>query len=327
MGRARIGSDRSGQVMVVACIMLPVLCGIAAIAIDVGLLCNSGSRLQNAADAASLAGVLELWDRRAEGDGETAARSAASAEAAAIVGANYSESGAEVAFGLWDGNSFTEADPSVAANAVRVRTSRNADAPGGADGTFFAGFFGLDAVSQQREAVARFRPRAGGLIPFAVWEDDLVPVGEDLTLYDDTLLVPGVFGLLDFDGGANSADDLVEWVVNGYPGLIWIPPDPGYVVVEGNTGFVAAINGPVDDYIASGDVVVACVYTTVWGLGENTYFQVVGFVKLVITDRGMTNVDGVPKKYIQARVDGKYIPGSGDTSGTLRDFMSLQLVM
>jgi len=153
-----------------------------------------------------------------------------------------------------------------------------------------------------------------------------VPVGHDLMLYDDALVAPGVFGLLDFDGGGNSADDLVEWTENGYPGLIWIPPDPGYVVVEGNTGFVAAINGPVDDHIAGGDFVVACVYTNVWGAGENTYFQVVGFVKLVITGRGHTKVDGAPKKYIRARVAGKYIPGTGDTSGTLRDFMALQLV-
>jgi hypothetical protein len=326
MRRTRTERNRSGTVLVVACVMLPVFCGVAAIAIDVALLTNSGSRLQNAADAASLAAVLELWDQRAAGCDEEDARAAAEAEAASIVSENYPESGTDVAFGLWNGSSFTATGCPAPANAVRVRASRNAHAPGGADRTVFAGFFGIERVAQQREAVARFTPRSGGLIPFALWEGDLVPVGQYLTMYDDTQVTPGVFGLLDFDGGANSAGDLVEWTENGYPGLVWIPPDPGYLVVEGNTGFIAALNVPVDDHIQVGDTLIACVYANVWGTGENTYFQIVGFVKVVITARGHTHVDGEPKKFIEAQIAGKYIPGSGETTGTMRDFMDLQLV-
>jgi len=214
----RAERGRAGQVIVLACFLLPVLFCVAAIAIDVGSLCNSRSRLQSAADAASLAAVLELWERRVAGADEQGARTCAAAEAEAIKDANYPDSRAEIEFGLWDGATFTPCDTSKSANAARVRTSRGADAPGGPDGTPFARIFGLNGVSQARDAVARFWT-AGGLMPVAIWQGDLVPAGQYLVVYDSQKITPGVFGLLDFDGGSNSTADLVEWFENGYPDL------------------------------------------------------------------------------------------------------------
>ncbi len=50
-------SDESGYVLVLMAVLLPVLCGIAALVIDVGFWYVTGLREQRAADAAALAGV------------------------------------------------------------------------------------------------------------------------------------------------------------------------------------------------------------------------------------------------------------------------------
>ena len=43
--------------------------------------------------------------------------------------------------------------------------------------------------------------------------------------------VPGNWGVLDFDGGANSSNDTKDWIEFGYPGLVTAPGtspgDPG----------------------------------------------------------------------------------------------------
>jgi hypothetical protein len=163
-------------------------------------------------------------------------------------------------------------------------------------------------------------------MPFAIYEDDITPPGTTVTLYDDNVIVPGVFGLLDFDGGENSTDDLVDWIDNGYGGELWIDPAVGYLLVEGNPGFVDALGKPVGDHVSVGDVVVACVYSEVWSGGANTTFKVIGFVPLVITEQGKEKVDGVMTKYIRATILGAYFVGSGNTAGSMQCFLEPRLV-
>ena len=56
----KLGKEEDGQALALVALMLVVLLGFAALAIDVGAMMNSKSRLQNAADAAALAGVMAL---------------------------------------------------------------------------------------------------------------------------------------------------------------------------------------------------------------------------------------------------------------------------
>lgn len=49
-----------GQVLVLAALMMTVLMGIAALAVDVGMVTVTKSKLQNDADAAALAGAMEI---------------------------------------------------------------------------------------------------------------------------------------------------------------------------------------------------------------------------------------------------------------------------
>ena len=65
--KARLHSD-SGQALIWFALSLVVLLGIAALAIDVGRLYGERRRMQNAADAAALAGAHELCQGRSDAD-------------------------------------------------------------------------------------------------------------------------------------------------------------------------------------------------------------------------------------------------------------------
>jgi hypothetical protein len=63
MGRDRAGTNgERGQGLVLAALVMAVLLGVVALALDVGLLLHERRTAQNAADAMSLAGALELPD-------------------------------------------------------------------------------------------------------------------------------------------------------------------------------------------------------------------------------------------------------------------------
>jgi len=311
---------RGGQVLVLFAFALVGLALGAAFAIDLGSLVVSRARLRNASDAASLAALTELWQQRAAGASESEAREAALAEAQAIVQLNYAEAGAQVTFGVWDGEQFTTAGPDVPANGVTVTAMRNASAPGGPDSTAFAGMFGVPAFSHAAQGVARFH--RNNLIPFAVHEDDVGSPGDIIVMYDDNTVVPGVFGLLDFDGGSNGANDVAEWIRYGYQGPLFIDPAVGHLIVEGTPGLKASIRDAVSYHIEAADPVTMCVYRSVTGHGAGARFDLVGFVGAVITEQKWQGQD----KYIKGRVLSKYIVGSGATDGPMRDVMALQLV-
>lgn len=311
---------REGQIVVMFVAAIFVLCGIAVLAVDVGHLCVSRARMQNAADAGSLAGLLELWDARADGADEIEARGRGVTEHEAIANANYPGVGSEVQFGIWANQTFMPKSPSVPANAVRVRVYRSKDAPGGPVGTFFGGLMGLNSVEQDASATAHFIPP--GLAPFSIYEENLVEPDETLVLYDDKKVTPGVFGLLDYDGGSNSASDLKEWTRHGYQGKFDIDPEVGYKIVEGSPGLKTTLKDPLDYHVTAGDNVISCVYEDVWGSGNNTQFQVNGFASLVITE---SNMNANPKS-VSARMNGYYLVGDGTTKGLMHKFMRLRLV-
>ena len=317
---------RRGQLLILAPIFVIAFCGIAALCIDVGHFCTSKSVLQNAADAGALASVMELWEQRANPDSsdESANRNAARNEATAICQINTSRAGVLAEFGVWNGSSFSPADHSVAVNAVRVTATRNASAPGGPVASLFARALGVNSLDQDGVAVARFKHP--GLLPFAVEEDSLVPVGDSLTMYDATETVPGNCGLLDFDGGENSAADTREWATNGYEGGFYIDPLVGYKVVEGTPGLVSTVMAPVMEHIALGEPVISLIYRSVVNQGALADYTIVGYAAMVITGYGTSDKQGEELNEITALVTGIYMVDSGETEGKMDEFMLLQLV-
>ena len=182
---------RKGQILILFSALLMVLVAVCVLTIDTGHMVTSQAELQNAADAAALAALLELWEQRASGQPEADARLAAAGEGLAIAQVNHAGAGIQATWGIWEDEQFVATDTSVPAHAVRVRAYRNHLAPGGSQPTFFAGLFGMEEVDQATSATARFNHKK--LVPFAVHEPHVigVAVGEEVTFYDDSQEVAG----------------------------------------------------------------------------------------------------------------------------------------
>jgi len=146
--------ERRGNVVVLAAVLMVVLMGMLAFAVDVGHMVLARNEVQNAADSAAMA---------------AAARLAAGADTASQVGKDFagcnrvrkdyvSDQSVDVEFGTWNipARAFTSNPSSV--NAVRVNVARDAN-HGGNVGLFFAPIFGKRFHSVNASAVAMSNPR------------------------------------------------------------------------------------------------------------------------------------------------------------------------
>jgi hypothetical protein len=130
-------------------VVLPVLLGMAAFAIDVGFIYNLRAQMQDAVDAGALAGASALPDSEAEGE----ARGLEYASKNYVGKEMLAPEETEVIVGYWEHNTRTfypasSADDDVYPNAVRV-VGRKARI-----GLFFARIFGIGATEVAREAIA-----------------------------------------------------------------------------------------------------------------------------------------------------------------------------
>ena len=297
--------NRDGQILVIAVVAVLVLLVVAALTIDAGFAFCTRAELQNAADAAALAGAQELVAQREGGHAEAPARSAAAAEAQAFVEANSAGAGSEIAFGTRDGNGeFIGQGDGVAAAVLSVRTFRDANAPAGPVRLFFAPLMGVDTLSVTGQAECETDTKVmtvnSDLSPFAVYEGDIVPAGQTMTFYEHEQVVPGCYGLLDFNGGAHGTPELREWILYGYDGGLTIDPELGYIWVGGDPGFRASLKSALEERL--GDPLVVCVYDQVTGQGSNAQFRVTAFLGITLTDFKLTGNN----KYIRALVMGMY---------------------
>ncbi|MHC4481269.1 MAG: pilus assembly protein TadG-related protein [Planctomycetota bacterium] len=294
---------RHGQVVVLAPAMIVVVGAMLALTVDVGQMFYTEACLQNACDAGSLAAAHVLFSARKAGQTEQEARATALAEASAIALDNCADAGLSVEFGYRDENGefVLLEDCGTEATAARVTASRDGEAPGGPLALSFSSLLGLDAcdvlANGTAEAAADVRGILSGLRPFAIHEDDVVAPGQYMTFYDDGLLAPGLFGLLNLDGGSCGTPELRVWILNGYDGEIIIGED-GYVWIDGTPGFRSALKSQLGQII--GDPVTMVIYDQITGQGSNGDFRCVGFLMAHITDFKLTGNN----KYIECQVEG-----------------------
>jgi Flp pilus assembly protein TadG len=144
-------------------VMTTVGVGVAAIAIDTGLMYSARSDLQTAVDAAALAAAAEL---SSEGDVQAAARGAAASYAERNQVARNGltiDPNQDVVFGKATVNELTGkyefAEGVTPYDAVRVSARRDATAADGPVSLVFGHVFGTDTVSIQASAVAMYVPR------------------------------------------------------------------------------------------------------------------------------------------------------------------------
>jgi len=302
MARRSHKASRRGQVVVVAPALLVILFLVLVMSVDLGYVCVTRARLQNAADAAAVAAAHVLLDERANGESEESARQLAAAEAAAIQQCNAEDAGMDVEFGSTsEAGIFTAEDDEASATAVRVTVRRNAAAPDGSLPLFFSPLVGKESCDVAALAICKLdtgiRGVLSGLRPFAIHEDDLVEPGNTMTFYEHETWGPGLFGLLNFDGGSCGTPELRDWILNGYDGTVEIDPEVGYTWIGGTPGWRATLKDEVQ--AVEGIPITVVVFDDVVGAGSNGNFRCIGFVAITITDSRLTGSD----KYIACQVE------------------------
>ena len=182
----RFRSDERGATLVWVLLAMVALLSMMALALDGGYAYAQRRRMQNAADAAAIAGAR----MRGLGGSDTQVGSAVNQYATA--------NGAEgVSWSYLNGQT-----------TVQVTASRTFP-------TFFAGIVGLweMTASAVAEASLESLSATGNLLPMIVEEDDFV-IDQTYDLWNDDPEAPGNFGWLDWNGGSPSAPELANNIAN-----------------------------------------------------------------------------------------------------------------
>jgi len=139
-------------------ILLFVMLGMSAVAIDLSYLAVTKNELQNAADAASLAAISALKSGQSRKEAIAAAQAVAARNAA--TGESVQLAVSDITFGSYDADTDAfDKETFNNAGAVRVTARRSSDAPGGPVGLFFAGIWGQNSADLAAEAIAAMRKR------------------------------------------------------------------------------------------------------------------------------------------------------------------------
>ena len=240
--------QRSGVVVVLAALLLVVIFGMAAMAIDVGYMMLVKTQLQVAADAGALAGgnVLHLTRNEImDISEEYAIRNFAG-------GRSIKGEEVKVEIGIWDDKSATFSPSGGLGNAVRVTTFRSGE------GLFFARVIGSDAFDTQASAIAMANPKD---IAFVIdlsgsMNDDTEPAWATTTISEE-------FGPLGYgDVGADLMQDFYQdFNFGAFPGVSEYVGQPlgvkknkwAYAEITKNAGPLAGAHVPDAYRINDGD--------------------------------------------------------------------------
>jgi Flp pilus assembly protein TadG len=257
---ARLAQAEQGVSLLYFALLLPMLVGMAALALDGSNLYAQQWRMQLAADSAALAGARQL----ALG-GETAqvaaeVQSLAQANAAASATWSYLPVG----------------------SGVMVTTTQTPPA-------YFGAIFGHNTYTVQATAAARTAPASsvGNLLPMTIQCDDMSNDGDPAftygaiyTLWDDAKDAPGSVGWLDWNGGSHGTPELIDNIENPSNSGVWhigdlIPAAPGK---KNAAGVWTALQGWV------GKKIILPLFDIVTGNGSNTHYRVCAFAEFTILE-------------------------------------------
>jgi Flp pilus assembly protein TadG len=267
--------DRDGErgaVAVMVAIVMVLLMGLAALALDSGNGWQTRRSLVTATDSAALA-AAETYAQNGDG---------CSGVPATFVHANVSAASVT-------GCALTPLGPGAGAVTVQAETPLHYT---------FAGIIGVDDRDVHSSTTAAYGQPLGvtGLRPLGLcsasagyqqWVASGMTTPLTVTVNygksapgDCGATVPGNWGVQDFDGGANSNNDTKEWIVDGYPGLVTapgsIPGDPG--------AFSNSLSSALDTLVTSGAPFQVPVFDSAAGNGNNARFHIIGFVSVVLVD-------------------------------------------
>lgn len=275
---------QAGQSLVLVALLLPVLLIVIALAIDGGYAFAQRRQMQNAADAGAVAGA------RAYALGNNV-----STEVERFTTANGATS--------YTWQQLSEVRTDVLTNLdvtfTNIQVTASVTFP-----TFFARIVGLDEMTAVATARARVQPvdGIGNLLPIIPYEQNFV-FGQEYTLWDDVLNMPGGFGWVNWDGGPPSAPVLVNYISNPSSSGVHNIGDWVYSL----TGITAS--SQVRDALSYwiNRPVIVPMYDIAQGQGSNGQYRISGFAQFILTSFNLTGRD----KSIRGRFSGLVTPGNG----------------
>lgn len=263
-------TEESGNITVLVAFAIVALIGMAAVAVDVGVISYSKARLTRAVDAAVLAGVQELPLSLAQ----------------AVTQAEY--------YAARNGVESSEAGFSVSSDKKTITGTAQSTVE-----LFFARVLGFDKKQLNVSATARISPMSGcyGVVPFGVADNNYTFGDVQVLKYGATFdnpLPPGQYAPIEL--GGNGASTYTYNISHGYNGLIKvgdvIPVETGNMVGPTRQGIQDRVNGchhsppcTINGYHEG------CSRILIVPLGHNSpepgsngKFTVTGFAAFLITD-------------------------------------------
>lgn len=187
-----MNNRENGSIAVLVALSLTLLIGLSVFVTDLGIIYVRHARLQNALDAAVLAGAQEL---------------PTSTTSAQIITEEYASN-----------NNVSQISVDFGANNTEIGASAQEIVP-----ALFSKIWGIEENTISASAKAKIVPPENiteGLVPLCLKKQDLTYGTEyELKVGAGDFLEPGWFGCLDFTGGSG-ASDVENFIENGYPGNI-----------------------------------------------------------------------------------------------------------
>ena len=155
MSQRRVKNEpRRGATIVLIAILIVVLVGMVAFAVDVGYMVLTRTQLQAAADSSAMAAASVMSEPPADIRAE--AKEFAGMHVASAVKVGLKD--ADIEFGTWDASVRKFTPTASVGNAVRVTARRDGTQNGEAP-TFFGRVFGRNSFASKASAVAMANPR------------------------------------------------------------------------------------------------------------------------------------------------------------------------
>lgn len=150
-----------GVVSVWVALTIPVLIGVAGLALDTSYVVLTAHELQNASDAAALAGAAQVQISTSQASADAIKLAAANWAA----GASVQLAASDVVIGRYNQATSVFTAGGTPYNAVNVTSRRTAAAPGGSVQLFFGPIFGVNTCDVSRSATAMVNdPFGAGVI-------------------------------------------------------------------------------------------------------------------------------------------------------------------
>ena len=132
----------------------------------------------------------------------------------------------------------------------------------------------------------------------------------------------GNWGPIDLDGNGNSHNDLNDWLLNGYPGLIEFADHPvtsctDEHCLEGDTGAdLAGSQVHLNTLVTRDEYIFLPLFNFVEGNGANARYHVVGIIRVKILEHKVVGKE--ENRYLKLLVEPGFVPGvpgGGGASG------------